>query len=136
MSRTQMMELFLIDAFDMKHAVSVAIVSEEVHATISGGRHSIYYDRGVVPFSPDEEDVLVAAFCGPQILRETETWTDEEFHAYLTYWTMRLKMRFTHQIELGSVAMERAPEEIVEEMVEAQMLAAGLDRWWERRIQN
>lgn len=126
---------FFGDAFDGP-GTNVSFTTPAEHERIVAGRHSIYYDRGVVPLSPDDDGILQAAICPAQFLRETVDWTDEMFNGYLMYWSMRLKLRLTQQVELGSLAGERAPELLVEEMVESQMLAAGLYRWWEEYLRD
>lgn len=135
LTRSAILHAYFEDAFDYKDQVEVTVTSTEEHARIVKGRTSFYYDRGIVPLSPDIEDrILRGAVCAPIILAETAGWDEQPFLAYLVYWGLRLKIRVNQQVELGSLGDSMAPEDIVEEMVESEMVAAGLPRWWEAHL--
>lgn len=136
LTREEILRIHIEEAFHSSPTMSVTLMSRDTFDRIVKGRPGFYYDHGIIPFTVDATNhVTVAAFCPDIILAETEGWDEQPFLAYVVYWTLRLKIRITKQAELVSISGD-ADGDLLEEMVESEMVASGLDRWWESRLRG
>lgn len=132
--RSTLLAVFIEDAF-RDPIMQADLVTPEEHASRElMNTMDFYWYRGMTPFRSElpQRRRMRATFCGPIILAETGVLEEQAFLAYLVYWTFRMKVRVTIEGDLADVHGDK--ESMLEDLVESEMIRAGVPRWWDDRI--